>query len=192
MEHCSDNPDELWDVLDADRNPTGKLHRRGDPLGAGEYHLVVHLCIFNAKNELLIQKRQPWKKSWPDLWDVTAAGSAQAGDTSRTAIEREVREELGLALDLSGERPLFTISFSHGFDDYWFVRQEVDIAALTLQETEVAAVQWATQEEVLALVRQGKFIPYTFADTLFEMMDWRTCHFRKFSGEIKPLPEVGK
>jgi len=34
---------ELWDLYDEYGNKTGKLHERGTPLRAGEYHLVVHI-----------------------------------------------------------------------------------------------------------------------------------------------------
>ncbi|MFT3952628.1 MAG: NUDIX domain-containing protein [Oscillospiraceae bacterium] len=179
MAQTGENADELWNVLDADRNVTGRLHRRGDPMAAGEYHLVVHLCVFNSKNELLIQRRQPWKKGWGGFWDVSCAGSATAGDTSRQAVIREVREELGLTLDLTGERPLFSIAFEHGYDDFWFIEQDVEIGALTLQESEVADAKWANKAEVLRLAEAGAFIPYEFLDRLFEMKTWQKHHWRR-------------
>lgn len=33
----------------------------------GEYHLAVHVCIFNSENQLLIQQRQPYKGGWPNM-----------------------------------------------------------------------------------------------------------------------------
>ena len=47
---------------------------------------------------MLIQKRAHEKKAWPDLWEVSAGGSALAGEDSWQAAEREVFEELGLKL----------------------------------------------------------------------------------------------
>ena len=49
--------EELWDVYTKDRVKTGKTHRRGDKMEKGEYHLVVHVCIFNSKNQLLIDRK---------------------------------------------------------------------------------------------------------------------------------------
>ena len=40
---------ELWDVLDENRNPTGRLHRRGDFLKKGDYHLAVLILLENSK-----------------------------------------------------------------------------------------------------------------------------------------------
>lgn len=164
-----DNKNELWDIYDRDRVLTGKTHVRGNQLGKNEYHLVVHVCIFNSKNELLIQQRQSWKNGWPDMWDVSAAGSALAGENSSMAAERETMEELGYELDLTGERPYFTFSFDYGFDDFYLVKRNIDLDRLTLQQEEVRAAKWAGKEEVLQMAQEGKFIPYYFLDVLFEM-----------------------
>ena len=63
------------------------------------------------------------------MWDISVGGSAVAGDNSIRAAEREVFEELGLKLDLSGERPFLTMNFSEGFDDFYIVEQDIDLGA---------------------------------------------------------------
>jgi len=161
--------DEIWDLYDQNRMITGRKHRRGDPLEKGEYHLVVHLCIFNSKNQLLIQRRQPWKKKWPGLWDLTVGGSAVSGDNSQSAAMRETREELGLEIDLRGIRPHFTVNFDSGFDDYYFITKDIDISQLTLQESEVAEVKWVDKEELLELAAEGEMIQYFFLDKIFDI-----------------------
>jgi isopentenyldiphosphate isomerase len=158
---------ELWDIYTKERVKTGRFHVRGEKMQEGDYHLAVHICIFNNKNEMLIQKRQSTKEDWANMWDLSAAGSAIAGDTSSQAAEREVFEELGLKIDLSNTRPFFTVNFPEGFDDYYLIRQEVDIAEIKLQEEEVQEVKWASKEEVMELFESGEFIPYWFLDKLF-------------------------
>lgn len=160
---------ELWDVYTKDREKTGRLHSRGEKMKDGEYHMVVHVCIFNSKNQLLIQRRQPSKKGWPNMWDITVGGSALRGESSCQAAEREVFEEIGLKLDLSGARPDFTINFVDGFDDYYLLEHEVNLDELHLQTEEVQAVRWADKEEVLQMQEQGTMIPYWFLDKLFEV-----------------------
>ena len=66
--------DELWDIYTKDRAATGEMHQRRNRMKAGEYHIVVHICIFNHKNQLLIQQRQPFKKGWPNMWDLSVGG----------------------------------------------------------------------------------------------------------------------
>lgn len=161
--------EEWWDIYTRDREKTGRTHRRGDKMKEGEYHLVVHVCIFNSSNQLLIQQRQPFKKGWPNMWDLSAGGSAVTGDSSSRAAERETYEELGIRLDLSGKRPNFTVNFSDGFDDYYIVEKDVAISDMCLQEEEVSRVRWAGREEVLRMQEQGVMVPYWFLDKIFDM-----------------------
>ncbi len=169
---------EFWDLYDRDRLPTGETHPRGTPLPEGRYHMVVHVVIFNHQGEMLIQQRQPFKEGWPNLWDITVGGSAIAGDTSRTAAEREVMEEIGLAIDLSSEQPKLTIPFDVGFDDIYTLVTDVDLAALRLQESEVQAVKWASEAEILDMLADGRFIPYhrAFIQLLFAMRSSHGAH----------------
>lgn len=151
---------EKWDLYDQYRTKLEKQATRGDDLEIGEYHLVVHACIFNSKGELLIQQRQPFKESWQNMWDLTCGGSAIAGDTSQQAMRRELKEELGIDYDFQQLRPIFTINFPRGFDDYYVIKMDVDLEKVVLQPEEVKAVKWATKEEVLLMIGEGTFIPY--------------------------------
>lgn len=169
---------ELWDVYDKNRNLTGRTMERGSEFGKGDFHLVIHVCIFNSKNEMLIQQRQPWKKGWPNMWDITVGGCAVSGETSIEAAEREMFEEIGYEIDLSDERPFFTINFEVGFDDYYLVEREIEIKDLTLQYEEVQSVKWASKDEILQLVKEGKFIDYWFIEYLFDMRKHRSGYRR--------------
>lgn len=55
---------ELWDVYTVDREKTGRTWQRGNRLENGDYHLVIHVCIFNKDGQMLIQQRQPFKDGW--------------------------------------------------------------------------------------------------------------------------------
>lgn len=151
---------EFWDIYDINRIKTGKTMKRGESIADANYHLVVHICIFNAKGEMLIQQRQPFKESWPDLWDLTVGGSAVAGDSSQLAAERELYEEIGLEIDFNGIRPHFTINFDVGYDDFYLFETDVDITKLKLQHEEVQTVKWASKDEIFTMIDSGKFIRY--------------------------------
>lgn len=182
---------EWWDVYTIDRQLTGKRHLRGEPMKAGEYHLVVHVCIFNSRNELLIQQRQLCKKGWPNMWDVSVGGSALAGESSGEAAQRETLEELGIKLDLSGSRPCFTVNFPEGFDDYYLVKKDVEISGLKLQEEEVRQVRWVNKDEAVSMQEAGTLVPYWFLDKLFEAGPYRDAH-RKFHSKIKIVSAAEK
>jgi len=171
---------ELWDIYDRNRNITGKTMMRGDAFPAGAFHLVVHVCVFNLRGEMLIQQRQPFKDGWPNMWDMTVGGSAVAGDSSQKAAERELLEELGLELDLTDTRPHLTVDYEFGFDDYYLIKKEVDLDKLKLQYEEVQRVKWATKEEIFSLLECGEFIPY-YKDLLGLLFDMR----HKYSAHSK-------
>ena len=108
-------------------------------------------------------------------------GSAVSGDSSRTAAERETREELGLSIDLTDERPSLTINWENGFDDYYVLTKPVEISTLKLQPEEVQAVRWAGLEEILRMIEDGLFIPYekTLIELLFRRRENRSSHTRR-------------
>ena len=157
-------------MYDEDRRPTGETVERFGGFPDGGLHMVVHVCVFDRRGRMLIQRRQETKAAWPGRWDLSAGGCALAGETSRQAAEREFREELGYPLDLAGSRPFVTVNFPAGFDDFYIAVRDLDLEELTLQKEEVQAVRWATREEVLALAESGAFIPYpkSFLHYLFD------------------------
>ncbi len=159
---------ELWDIYDVNRQKTGRTIARGESINEGDYHLVVHVCIFNSNGEMLIQQRQSCKESFPNMWDFTVGGSAVAGDTSQTAAQRETYEEIGLEIDLQFVRPHFSINFRDGFDDFYLIERNVDIKELKLQQEEVKNVKWATINEIFKLINDGDFLP--FHKSLIQLM----------------------
>lgn len=154
------NTTETWDLYDIERQSLSKSAIRGEELPQGEYHTVIHVCIFNNKSQMLIQQRQPFKKGWSNLWDFTAAGSAISGETSRAAASRELFEEMGIKHDFTETRPNFTINFERGFADFFIIEKEVEISGLKLQKEEVQSAKWASINEIIKMIDKGEFIPY--------------------------------
>jgi len=171
---------ELWDLYTADREKTDRTMIRGGEHPNGYYRIVVHVAVFNDMGQMLIQQRQPFKKGWSDLWDITVGGSAVSGDTSQSAAERELEEELGLVISFADKRPALTINFPGGFDDIYLIEENVNPAALTLQYEEVQAAKWADREEILTMIDDEKFIPYhkSFIELLFYLRNHPGTHTR--------------
>ena len=162
---------ELWDIYDIDRQPTGGTSVRGEALGCGEYHMVVHLGIINSEGRMLIQRRCLQKATFPGKWDISVGGSALSGETSRQAMHRELLEELGIDIDFSDIRPKLTVNFEHGFDDYYLICKDIDLSELRLQEEEVMDAHWADIGEIFDLIDRGEFLPFmkSFIQLLFDM-----------------------
>ncbi len=160
---------ETWDVYDSKRQLTGRTMQRTEPIKTGDYHLVVHLCLFDADGRMLLQKRASTKQGWPGYWDFSCGGSALAGENSRQAMQREAGEEIGFHFDFKYETPLFTISCSFQFDDYYFLKANIICADMPLQQSEVSSIAWFSFAEIMELVKEDKCIPYPFWDDVFKI-----------------------
>ena len=171
---------EIWDLYDINRVKVSETMVRGDAVPNGLYRMTVHLCLFGSDGRMLIQRRQPFKAGWGGMWDVTVGGSVVSGETSALAMERETLEEIGLKMSFEGIRPSFTLNFSDGFGDIYTVIKDVDIEKLTLQESEVAEVKWASLDEIIEMIDTDDFIPYnrSFVEFLFFMRNHNHVHIK--------------
>lgn len=153
---------ELWDIYDRERNLTGRTVERGQPMAPDEYHLVVHVWIRNRRGEWLLSQRTP-NKTFPLKWEPTG-GSVTSGEDSLTGALREVREELGLALDPADA--VFFTSFRRdqprwkcsGFVDVWVFPWDGEIDEVRYQEGETCGAMWADNRKIWQLIYDGEFV----------------------------------
>lgn len=167
---------ELWDIMDENRNKTGRLHERGKLMRRGECHLVVQIWIVSSEGTFLISKRSPGINGWANLWQTTG-GSAVAGDDSLSAALRETKEELGIDLLPKNGQLFKQYGVLHNNDegkalmDVWLFRQEVDISDVIFQPEETCDAMWASKERILHMIAEGTFIPpdeaYPYINELF-------------------------
>ena len=165
---------EYWDIYDKDKKPTGRTMKRNDwCLKDGEYHLTVLGVVARPDGTFLITKRVMTKAWAPGCWEVSG-GAAQAGEESREAVLREVKEETGLdARDADGGY-LFTYKRENpGEGDNYFVdvyRFELDFkeSDVQIQTEEALGFKIATLDEIKELAAQGVFLHYDSIKQVFE------------------------
>jgi isopentenyldiphosphate isomerase len=179
-------PDEFAIVLGMDKQPYQLCDEQGNPLvgqgahsdvvlGEGLLHGAAHVWIWRSvepgRAEVLLQQRAADKWTWPDCYDISAAGHVDLGEEPLTAAVREVHEELGLQLQASQLLPMGTVR-AHLVAPNGAIENEVQWLytfeltgeqALHLQQSEVASVKWLsltvfqsdTSQETLAYVPHG-------------------------------------
>jgi len=163
--------DELWDIYDANRNKTGRTHRRGDPLLPGDFHLGVFVWVRTGEGKYFITQRAPEKEVAPLVWEATG-GAALAGEDSLAAALREAKEETGIALRPENGTVFETVWFSDFFADVWLFRQEVSFADFVPQPGETIDARLASPEELRAMVGEGvTFFKYEHMEPLFFFAD---------------------
>ena len=165
---------EYWDIYDANKNVTGRTMKRNDwILKDGEYHLTVLGVIKRSDGRFLITKRV-MTKAWAAGWWEVSGGAAQAGETSKEAVIREVGEETGLDVSNAEGGYVFTYKRENpGEGDNYFVdvyRFEMDFAEsdLKLQQEETDGYKLATKQEIEEIAKQGIFLHYDIIKRVFE------------------------
>ena len=153
---------EIWDLYDAHRRPTGQTHRRGAPIPAGFYHLVVHVWVENSAGQFLLTKRSP-NKGFPNLWECTG-GSVLSGEDSLTAAIREVEEETGLVLSPENGRIVHCYSGKDYHTDVWLFRQEFDLEKVHLLEGETCDKMSASKADIMKLAKERALVPYSYVE----------------------------
>lgn len=154
---------ELFDVLDADGNPSGIVRERGVAHRDGSFHATSHIWVVRPNDrsgyDVLLQKRSAGKDSNPGSYDISAAGHVEAGDDYLPSAVRELKEELGIT---AAPEELHYVGIHHGgFEDVFYgkpfrdnelsrvyvYREPVETDQLTLQASEVEEVIWMDYQE---------------------------------------------
>ena len=145
---------ELNDIYDKDRNLTGRVHRRGTRWRPGEYGLVVCVWVHDGKGNLLLTRRAKGK-SFAGTWE-NSGGAAKAGETSRTAIARELFEETGIRAREEEFEYLDSDRDRNAHFDFYCLKRQTPLEDIVLLPGETDGVRWASMEEVRAMVASGE------------------------------------
>ena len=141
---------EYNDIYDKNRNLTGKTHLRGTPWKKGEYGLVVCVWVCDGKGNILLTRRAP-EKSFAGTWE-NSGGAAQAGETSRQAIARELFEETGIRAEEDEFQLIGSGSDRNAHFDYYTLVRDTPIEDIVLLPGETDDVRWVTFGEVHRMI----------------------------------------
>jgi len=145
---------EWWDVLDTKGRQTGDFFRRGATgWPTGRFHLIVAVCVQRRDGAVLLTQRSANKEEYPFGWEFPG-GSALAGESSREAASRELREETGLEVPPAALTPVGRFAEVSALLDF-YVAGKLSSPELTLQHSEVMAAEWVPPEEVIRRLRAG-------------------------------------
>jgi mutator protein MutT len=107
--------------------------------------------LVNNENEILITKRSK-NKPGAGKWECTA-GSVLAGETSKDAIRREIREEIGIDIEVRAELPIGEFIEDDAIFDIWKINLRNRIEDLVLQESEVDEARFISVKDIIAFVQ---------------------------------------
>lgn len=151
---------EYVDIYDRNKNKTGKIKIRNiDSYEDGEYIIGVQLVIFNNNNEILITKRSNTKKVLPGKWECNG-GAIDSGETSIQGLEREIREELGIILNINKVKLFKTVinEEEHVIKDIYLYRENYDISSLEFTDNEVSDAKFVSINKYMDMFNSGEIV----------------------------------
>ena len=154
--------DEYIDIVTETGEPTGKVALKSEAHKNGWWHNTIHLWLYTTKGEILLQQRSYKKDIFPLLWDVSAAGHIDAGESIESAAIRETHEELGLLLNQEELKKIgihkHASTYANGtildneFHHVFVAELKIDVNDLTPQVEEVEALKLVSFKELKALL----------------------------------------
>ena len=120
-------------------------------------HNEVAAFIVNDKGQVLLQKRSKNKRFNPNKWAL-CAGHVDAYESLKTAILREIKEEIGIDVDSNelvpfGEKE-FVIKDSNSHITYLYcVKSNLNEEDFIIQEEELSEVKWFDIEDVIKMIK---------------------------------------
>lgn len=153
--HCP--ADELVQIVDRDNRPIDARPRR-IMRKHGLIHRASYILVFNADDEIFIQKRTTTKDIYPGYWDVAAGGVMLAGESDLESARRELAEELGVT-DAALEY-LFHHYYEAGENRVWgAVYRCLHEGPFSLQPEEVEYGEFVTIDELMRRRENELFTP---------------------------------
>ena len=83
-------------LLDHEGHPRGTAAKATAHSGATDLHLAFSCHVVSGDGRVLLTRRALTKRTWPGTWTNGCCGHPQLGETLREAVERRVRDELGM------------------------------------------------------------------------------------------------
>ena len=144
---------EKRDLYDENKKLTGETIYKGETVPKGRYYITVVIFIQNSENNFLIQKRVVKKDG---KW-ATTGGHPVSGESSKQGIITEIREELGISVNNENMQLFKTIKTEDDFVDLYYLKEDIDINNVKVQEEEVDEVKWASINEINEMIRKKEF-----------------------------------
>lgn len=151
---------EHLDIFDANFRQLGKKSRAQAHFD-GDWHQAIHCWVVSRRNNngaLLFSKRSRKMSNFSGLLDVTCSGHISAGESVADGI-REVREELGIEIDISEckslGRRMEACDMSNGdrnreFQSVFFAVRDDALDCYMPDTNEVEGLFWLNIEEAIS------------------------------------------
>lgn len=147
--------------MDTSNTPTKLVHDSETP---AEGKQVFTACAFLYKTvdgepAVFLAKRALTKKFLPGVFELPG-GHIEWGEDLRIGLQREIREEFGITVDVGAVVDAFTytnnIKKSHSIEVVFFARMREESERITIHPEDHSEYVWASAEEAyMYMLRNG-------------------------------------
>ncbi len=163
---------ERWDAYTKDGKliPDTILHR-GETIPDGLYHMACGVFVRHADGSILCMKRSTSKKTHGGMYEVSAGGAAQQGESKYDCIRRELKEETGISCDEFQELGRHVSENSRIILYNFLCTVDCEKDSVTLQEGETEGYRWMSETE---------FADFANSD---RMIGWQKAYYHDYMKE---------
>ncbi len=133
-------------------------------------HRAANLIIFDDKGRTLLQQRSTTKDIRPGYWANAVGGHVTKGESYKQAIQRELREELGITVPVRFYKK-FLYSYAHE-TEIETVFTAVSSGPFYPNVTEVQEVQFMSKEELQKHHHSGSLKLTELSEYIFKLMGY--------------------
>lgn len=123
-----------------------------------QLHKEICVFILNDQKEVLIQKRSPNKKAYPNRWALLT-GHVELNETFENAAIREINEEVGLKinkenLNLFSKRTFTNDNIHYEITYFYYIKSNLKESDFIIQKEELSQVKWINIDVVIDMIEK--------------------------------------
>ena len=149
---------EYLDLYDRHYHNTSKTILRGEKVPENYFIKVVVVFIENSEHKFLFQMTSKEKGSVY----ATTGGHVKSGSIPIKTIREEVYEELGILIPKCHFKHLSRLRMGDRIVDVYYLKKDINIDELALQQEEVYSVFWFSKDELRELSKKDNIRKSSF------------------------------
>ena len=155
------------EVLTEKGQLVGKRISKAEAHRKGICHGISAVALIDDKGRLLLQKRSETKEIEPGKWDLSGAGHIDIYETPECCAVRELYEELHIQINEEDLICIDTYLNQFQFDEerrinhftyLFFVRKNINITDVILQESEISEVKFVNKKEFVYMLNKNQMV----------------------------------
>lgn len=163
--------DEILDVVDENDEVVGQAPRKDVHTDRPLRHREVAIMVYDQDKRVLLHQRSKFKLQHPLEWSTSVAGHITSGLQPHAGARNELKEELGLELELTFVEKFYNEGFQNHKFQYWYVAEYTN-QEIIVEKQEIEQIRFVSEYEFEDMIRNGEAINETTVKFLREF--WKS------------------